>query len=301
MGKQIMEGKRLNAFAVDPDDLVIIGFDTDDGPEHPLYDKRCKLPVDENLARDMLMNGFRGSIEVRKNGDSFEVVFGRQRVKAARRANELAKEAGREPVAITCQVKKGSDADLMGVRLGENIHRRGLGLLDTAEELKRYLNLGRTEDEAAITFGMTKANIKNLMRLHDLDPQVRKAVESGDLKPSAAAELADLSRDEQKEELAKILAAAEKGEKPTVRAVKKAMKKKTGEGANVAPPKRLINAVLKLNDKHGKVLNQDFVRGILWTLGDMPSTTIKGLRDLENEFEEIKNARSKKGKKGAEA
>jgi ParB family chromosome partitioning protein len=305
MGKQaIDDGKRLNAFAVDPGKLTIVGYDTDDGPEHPLYDKRVKLPVDENLAKDMLLNGFRGAIEVRRNGDKLEVVFGRQRVKAARKVNEWAKERNLEPVLVSCFVKKGTDAAMFGVRIGENIHRKGLGLLDMADELRRYLDMGRTEEDAAVTFGMTKTNVKNLMRLNDLDGQVRKAVEDEELSPSAAAALAELSREEQREELIKLLAAAARGEKPTRKAAKKAVNKRTTGAEKTAPPKRQITLLLKLDKKNGGVLNADVVRGILWALGDIGSASIKGMRDLEREIEGMtveKAARKAERKKAREA
>jgi ParB family chromosome partitioning protein len=297
MAKSAVEdGKRLNAFAVDAKKLTIIGLDTDDGPEHPLYDKRVKLPVDENLAKDMLMNGFRGAIEVRKNGQKLEVVFGRQRVRAARLANEWAKERGRETVAVSCFVKKGSDSDFLGVRVGENVHRRGLGVLDMSDELKKYLNMGRTEDEAAVTFGMTKNNIKNLMKLHDLAAPVRKAVENELLSPSAAAALADLERDEQVAELEKMLAAAERGgPKVTRKTAKKAAKsRKNGAEVTVAPPKRLITKVLQLDKKNGSNLPTDFVRGIMWALGDIGPGSIGGLTALIREVEEAKAAKGKK-------
>jgi hypothetical protein len=42
MPKQALDGTRINAFGMEPKDLVIVGFDTDDGPEHPLWDERVK-------------------------------------------------------------------------------------------------------------------------------------------------------------------------------------------------------------------------------------------------------------------
>lgn len=299
MGKQAVEAKRLNAFAVDPSELIIVGLDTKDGPEHPLYDKRVKLPVDENLAKDMLMNGFRGAIEVRKNGEKLEVVYGRQRVRAARLANEWATERGREAVFVSCFVKKGSDADFLGIRIGENVHRRGLSVLDMADECKRFMDMGRTEDEAAVTFGMTPANIRNLMKLHDLDTQVRRAVEAEELSPSAAAALSGLSREEQREKLGELREKAASGEKITKRTAKKAAKSKNGQEATIAPPKRLVTNILKLDKRHGGVLSDDFRKGVLWMLGEVGSASIKGMRDLEKEVEDLKQSR--KSKKGKEA
>jgi hypothetical protein len=151
---------------------------------------------------------------------------------------------------------------------------------------------------------MSKAGIKNLLKLQDLAAPVRKAVENDELSASAAAELSGLTRDEQIEELGKLLAADAAGEKVTRRSAKKAVKKRAAGGdseVSVAPPKRLVSNVLKLDKRHGGVLPADFVKGVMWCLGEIGSTSIKGLRDLEKEVEEVKaNKQTKKaGKKKA--
>lgn len=306
MGGQAMDAKRLSGgFLVDPDKLVIVGFDTEDGPEHPLWDKRGKLPPDEDLADAMIRDGFRGTIEVRKNGkdaksgeDIFEVVFGRRRTKAAR----LAQEKTKEPFPIAVLVRKYDDEEAFAIRLGENIRRRELTTIDKADELKRYMARGHNEQEAAYVFGLTVNGVKNLMRLHDVNAEVRKAVEHNNISASAAAELADIPREEQSEALSKMLEGAAKGEKPTRQAAKKAKHARNNEEKTVAPPKRFVTNILKLNSRHGNLLNADVVKGILWALGDIQSTSIKGMRDLEKELEALKEERAaKKGKKAAKA
>jgi ParB family transcriptional regulator, chromosome partitioning protein len=304
MGGQAMDAKRLSGgFLVDPNKLVIIGLDTNDGPEHPLFDKRAKLPVDEDLADAMIREGFRGAIEVRKNGksedgeDIFEVVFGRRRTRAARRAGEKIKDEF--PVAVL--VRKLDDEEAFAVRIGENIRRKDLSTLDKADELKRYITRGHNEKEAALVFSMSENGVKNLMKVHDLSADVRKAVENEQLSVAAAAELADLPRDEQNVELKKLLDAAAQGTKATRQAAKKAKKARNGGDGTVAPPKRFVTNILKLNERHNKPLNPDFVKGILWTLGDIQSSSIKGLRELEKEVEEIKSSKKAKKSKAASA
>lgn len=293
---------KINAFSADPDDLVIVGLDTKDGPDHPLYDKRINLPVDENLVHDMMMNGFTSTIICRENGEVLEVAVGRQRVKCARAANKLLKKAGKELLRVLYTIRKGDDADFLGVRIGENTHRTGLKVLDMADDLKKYLEAGRSEEQAAITFGMSKQNVKNLMKLHDLSGDVRKAIQRGDITPSGAAPLAKLPREEQNEALEKLLSDAKGGKKATRAAAKKAVKKKTGEGESTPPAKRLINDILKLNKKlpDRDQLNGEFVRGIRWTLGDFPSSSIPGLRALETAVEDLKAEQKAKKSKKAE-
>lgn len=304
MGGQAMDAKRLSGgFLADPNDLTIVGFDTDDGPEHPLWDKRCKLPADENLADAMLRDGFQGAIEVRKNGEKdgkpiFEVVIGRRRTKSARRAQE---KSG-QPFLINVLVRKYTEEEAFAVRVGENIRRLDLSPLDKADEMHRYMKRGHNEKEAAIVFDMTVNGVKNIMRAHDLSADVRKAIEAGALSFAAAAELADLPRDEQGPAMVKLLEAEEHGEKVTKRSVKKAKAARNNSDKSVAPAKRMINKILQLNKRNNNPLNEDVVKGILWTLGDMPSEKIKGMRDLEKEIEDLIAKRAaKKTKKKAKA
>jgi ParB family chromosome partitioning protein len=91
---QAIAGRRLNAFAVDPDNLIIIGLDTDDGPEHPLYDERVKLPLDESTVLNIMAIGVKEPVLVRKTDGNPEVVDGRRRTMHAREANRRLRELG---------------------------------------------------------------------------------------------------------------------------------------------------------------------------------------------------------------
>jgi len=81
-------GKR-DLFLVPPEKLVVIGLDTEDEPEHPLYDARVTLPIDQAMVADVAKFGVVQPIRARRNGDKLEVVVGRQRVRLAREANGI--------------------------------------------------------------------------------------------------------------------------------------------------------------------------------------------------------------------
>jgi hypothetical protein len=99
--KTAIDAKRGNLFLVPPEDITIIGLDTEDGPEHPLFDERVLLPVDEALARNIAIHGVIEPVVIRKNGDDvIEVIDGRQRVRSARLANERLEAEGKEPVLV---------------------------------------------------------------------------------------------------------------------------------------------------------------------------------------------------------
>lgn len=118
MAKQALEGKRLNAFAMDASDLTIIGLDTKDGPEHPLYDERIFLPIDEAMVRNIRAFGVIEAINVRKNGPNVEVVDGRQRVRHARIASQRNVEEGLPPILVPCLSPiKATDVTAIGAAL----------------------------------------------------------------------------------------------------------------------------------------------------------------------------------------
>ena len=283
MSKQALDGTRLNAFAVDPKDLVIVGLDTDDGPEHPLYDDRVKLPLDESMVLSIMVRGVLETVLVRKDGDAVQVIAGRQRVRCAREANARLKKEGGAQIRVPVMVRKGAEADHMGVAITENEIRRDDTPSIRALKLQRYLALGRSEAEAAVAFGVSLQTIKNWGRMSDLDPKVLKAVDSGKIPASAAWNLSELPRDEQKTELEKLLSNGHATVKATTKAAKNAKARKSGNDEGYEPPgKRLVTKVMKLNNK-SNTLGGEFLRGVMWVLGDISPKSIAGLTDLIRE------------------
>src|SRR5512136_2177542 len=45
MANKVYDVKTGDLFKFKPSELIIVGLDTEDGPEHPLYDDRIGLPV----------------------------------------------------------------------------------------------------------------------------------------------------------------------------------------------------------------------------------------------------------------
>lgn len=80
----------MKTIQVDPNDVIIIGYDTDDGPEHALYDPRAKEPVSRHLCKSIEEEGFQSVIQLKETAEGLVVISGRQRVKAARKVAEKA-------------------------------------------------------------------------------------------------------------------------------------------------------------------------------------------------------------------
>ena len=282
MGKQAVDAPRITGFAMDPDDLIIIGYDTDDGPQHPLYDERVKLPLDEGFVQDIMLNGVIQTVTARKNGDKIEVTAGRRRVRHAREANKRLKAENQELIKVPILIRRGSDAEHAGVGSSENQHRVDDPPIIVARKAQRLLNLGKTEQEVAVHIGVTKTHLKNnILKLLECDPSVQKAVDDGKLAPSKAVPLAALDRAAQREELEKLLAS---GGSATTDEVKRNVRarKNNGSAENDHPPpsKRTLKKILKANAALEDGLPPEFIRGIKFVLGELSPKSVKGLSEL---------------------
>lgn len=190
----------------DPEDLVIV---TD--PAHPLYDERAFLEPDERMIESVMHSGVIEPIVVRKNGETkggkpiVEVVDGRQRVKATIIANHRLREVGAEPVRVPGIRKRGDEGDLVGLVITANEIRRGDPPLIRAKKLQRYLDRGRTLEDAGIVFGATQATLKGYLALLDCHPEVQKAIDKGRIGITHARALSAFPQAEQPGELEKLL------------------------------------------------------------------------------------------------
>ena len=273
MAKTAVDAPRLNAFSVDPSKVVVIGLDTEDGPEHPLYDERANAPLDEGMIVRMVKKGFtHGAIELRKDGDKLEVLVGRQRVKNAREANRRREEEGLPKFAVRAFVKGVDGADALELLIAENEQRRDDALILKAEKCKRLLELGRSEEQAAEAFGVDEQTIVRWMSFFDLAPEVQQAVRNGKAAFSAALHLAELPREEQVD----LLEGLPEGEETSGREIKTAVKRRKDSEAIERPGVRKIKRVLAA---HGEdpFLAEDFAKALRWVLGEISDKAVKGL------------------------
>lgn len=246
---------RTNAFTFDPNDLMLI-----EDENHPLYDSRVAMPLDEALVKSIMYQGVIEPVVVTKQEGQPVVVDGRQRVRCAREANKRLLEMGREPVRVVCVVKRGDESDLFGVAISANENRQDDTPLGRAHKCVRYLAMGRTEEEAAITFGVTRQCIQQWLKLLDCSAPVRKAVEEGKLAASAAVSLADLPTAEQTDALSALLAdSRQTGKRVTARKAAKA----AGKAAGKMKGKREIRKKLEETG-----LPSGFKAALKWVLGD---------------------------------
>lgn len=284
MAKQAFEGSRQSVYLMKPEDVTIIGVDTDDGPEHHLYDERIKWALEENTVLDMMCRGVKVPIEVTKDGDKAIVVDGRRRTMHAREANKRLAAKGAPTLRIRVLPPVSGEArDLLGSMVALNEHREDDSPLNRAKKAKRLLEYGHTETEIAVICKVTPQAVRNWLNLLSLDPSVQKAVERGDLAASAAVELKDLPKAEQKESLEELLLSAPatnsdgKTKRKTARDVKVAgNKRKNGKHKIVAPSRKEVRewVAAATNQEHQFVLGMRFATGLIGKK-DLPETVLK--------------------------
>jgi len=282
MAKQALNGKRANMFLMNPNDVFIVGLDTEDGMDHPLWDQRIKLPVSEQLMASIGLIGVSDPILVRKDGDDPIVVDGRQRVRAARRVNERRAQAGQEPILIPVIAQRMSELLAMATGESRNAIRQDDPVTVKAAKCQRYIALGGTPEEASIHFGVTRQTVYNWTKLDSVDMDVKKAVDNNEMSMTEAVKVASKPRKEQKEVAAKAKAAVEAGAP-----AKKRGRPKGGAPSRKVEVKRILAAV---EAEPKKVLvHPEFAAGLRFALG----LTDAGVAGVE----EILKA-AKKGKKG---
>lgn len=239
-----------------PHDVIIIGVDTDDGPDHPLYDDRAFRELDPGRLANFQRLGIRSPIFIKSDNryDKPIVIDGRGRVRYAREIERLQKEAGVDPdefIKLRALKEIGSNEDLFGLSRALNLHDRD-DPLTTARNVERMISYGKSDAEAAIVFGVSEQSIRNYRAMLQLSPEAQEAVKTAKLTPTAALQLASLPRAEQNEVLAEVQAEAASGKKPTVQRVRSKVAEKSGKEPNPNSPKMRIekatNLLMKLSE-----------------------------------------------------
>ena len=133
-------------------------------------------------------------IPVTEDGESFELVMGERRWRAARRAGLL---------AIPAIIRETSDDDLLRDALLENLHRTQLNPLEEANAYQQLLeDFGCTQDELGERIGRSRPQITNTLRLLRLPALVQRRLASGAISAGHARALLSLDDPTLMEELA---------------------------------------------------------------------------------------------------
>lgn len=260
-GKQPIQGKKFQGWHLDPNDITIVGLDTEDDESHPLYDPRIKLPVSEAMVLNIMQHGVLEPILVTKDGLEMRVVDGRRRTIHAREANERLRKAGLDTVKVPCIVKQGDNKTLFGMGQVANRFRVNSGPMESAKAALRYTNLGASVQEIANAFECSEQHVRDLLKMNELAPEVQNAMLKDELTATAALMLTPLPKAEQVAVLKELQDETKEAnkKKATVEQAKKAVAKRGGQpGDRVAPtPKERVEKAITILTKFSGVPDKE--------------------------------------------
>lgn len=279
--KQAIDASRVSRFMVDPRKLVLIGLDTEDGPEHPLYDETVTDDPDEDMAESLGTEGQLQAIVCRKNGEALEVIAGRTRVKAARLWNDAHED---DPILLEVRIVRGkSDVELLELVAIENEHRKDKPPIVKARLAQRLLDRGRTVAQVARVFRCSAETIKVWTGadtlgggLVDLAPEIQTAMEDG-LSIAQAQSVESLSH---KDQATALEIAKESGEKLSTVAANLGLppsRRRNATGSSHNPSTR-PNASQVREAVEDTTIDDNAIpwrRALKWILGDEPHLLAK--------------------------
>lgn len=125
----------------------------------------------QDLADSIREHGVIQPIILRKNDDdSFEIIAGERRLRAAKIANLI---------EIPAIIRKFSDNDALEIAIIENIQRSDLSATEEARGYQRLMKeFSYTQEIVAKKVGKSRAHIANLLRLLTLPEKVREYLDS---------------------------------------------------------------------------------------------------------------------------
>jgi len=164
------------------------------------YQPRVDMSEDslDELADSIRAQGLVQPIVVRPiNGGRYEIIAGERRWRASKLANlEM----------IPTLVRDVSDRSAIAMALIENIQRENLNPMEEANALYRLREeFSMTHQEAAEAVGRSRAAVSNLLRLRNLNDDVKRLVENGDIEMGHARALLALEGKLQSETAGEIV------------------------------------------------------------------------------------------------
>ncbi len=151
----------------------------------------------EQLAQSVAEHGILQPILVSEAPDGYRLVAGERRLRAA-------EMAGLE--RIPALVRTVEERDQLALALVENLQRADLNPLDQARAFRLLVDeFGLTQDEVARRVGRSRSAVANILRLLELAPDVRAAVEAGTISEGHARALSGLDDHSRQVELLNVI------------------------------------------------------------------------------------------------
>ncbi len=137
------------------------------------------------LAESIMQNGILQPLSVRRCGESFELIAGERRLRAAKMCGFT---------VVPCIIHEISDRNSAILALVENIQRQDLSFFDEAAAIEKLITYyGMTQEDAASKLGKAQSTIANKLRLLRLTPEERELIVKFDLTERHARSLLKLA------------------------------------------------------------------------------------------------------------
>lgn len=202
------------------------------------------------LSQSIKEHGIIQPLTVRKRGDSFELVAGERRWRAARIASlEL----------VPCNIIEITDTESAEIALLENLQREDLNFIEEAEAYYNLIHDHKfTQDDLAKRMGKKQSTIANKLRLLKLSDNVRKICIDNKLTERHARALLSLPNEELQLKVVEKVVKNGLNVKKTEELINKELLKLAGEQLNdknkkkvksVFPAKLYVNTIKQVFDK----------------------------------------------------
>lgn len=183
-----------NIFWFDADDprLVVI---TD--RSHKLYDRRVDLPIDESMVESIADPniGMLEPIIIRKVGEEYQVVDGRQRVRAAREASKRYPDRKVRIPAIPRTIREYDAAKHATIA---NVQRTEDSPVIRGLNAKRMIEMGADQEELCSMFGVEWSTIQLWIRVSEkATEQVQDALSAGKITLTSALAISKKPKEKQ--------------------------------------------------------------------------------------------------------
>lgn len=262
---QALAGETVSQISLDRIDL---------DPNQPR--KTFKQQALEELAGSIKLQGVLQPVVVVRNGDRFTLVVGERRY----RASQLAGKSDIPAIVRTLDVQT-----IKALQLIENIHREEVNAMEQAIAIKEYIDtfLGGVRHGigkvAADAMGLSETTVSEALQLLNLSsPELRQAVDNGNITDANAAVALDRLNKENPAAAAPLIdkAKKEKVTRTEVRAAKAAAKAEKKQPPADPAPDRCPNTPDMLGGDAPAVKNSDNATNSapdLSAIGDNPGST----------------------------
>jgi ParB family transcriptional regulator, chromosome partitioning protein len=228
-------GKGLSALIPDAPDPARSGTIEVDLDLLTPNDQQPRIVLDdsklEELAASIRANGVLQPILVRRTGNTYRIIAGERRWRAAQRAGLL-----KVPIVVR-EMPEGAERQMLELALVENLQREDLNPVDEALAYQRLVDdFALTQEQVAAAVGKDRTSVANYLRLLRLPEEVRGDLAAGSLSMGHARALLALPDAAAQRQAAREIIVRSLSVRDTEALVKKMTAPVSPRASTAAPP-----------------------------------------------------------------